>query len=98
MTFRPHLMDGRPPAPDGAEASDGAGMHALPGEVMGIVFNFCDARTRLMTIPAVSKRWLGVCQTRRAKIDLTWAVRGDGCGITDVDPAVDMGGRWVSHG
>jgi len=44
-------------------------------EVLVAVFNFCDDRTRMMTIPAVSKRWLGVCQMRRAVLDLTWAVR-----------------------
>ena len=60
-------------------------MVPLPHEVLVAVFNLCDARTRMMTIPAVSKRWLGVCQMRRAAIDLKWAVRsrGRGCAITD---------------
>ena len=51
-----------------------------------MVFTFCDARTRMMAIPAVSKRWLGVCQMRRAAIDLTWArtINGRRCDITDV--------------
>ena len=48
-----------------------------------LVFEHCDARTRMMAIPAVTKRWLGVCQQmRHATIDLTWAV-GDYCAITD---------------
>ena len=62
------------------------GTLALPDEVLMAVFNFCDARTQMMAIPAVSKRWLGVCQMRRAAIDLTWArtVHGRRCAITDV--------------
>ena len=61
-----------------------ATLGALPDEVLEVVFNFCDARTLMMTIPAVSRRWLGVCQMLRpAAIDLTWAVRGYRCAITD---------------
>ena len=58
---------------------------ALPDELLAVVFTFCDARTRMMAIPAVSKRWLDVCQMR-ATIDLTWArtVHGRRCAITDV--------------
>ena len=55
----------------------------MPDELLAIIFNFCDARTLAMVIPAVSKRWLGVCQTLRATIDLTWAVRHCKCAITD---------------
>ena len=74
--------EGEAPA---ASAADGT--LALPDEVLMTVFNFCDARTQMMAIPAVSKRWLGVCQMRRAAIDLTWArttFNGRRCGITDV--------------
>ena len=60
-----------------------ATLGALPDEVLEVVFNFCDDRTLMMTIPAVSRRWLGVCQMRPAAIDLTWAVRGNSCAITD---------------
>ena len=62
----------------GAPAASAAdGTLALPDEVLEVVFNFCDARTLMMTIPAVSRRWLYVCQMLRpAAIDLTWAVRG----------------------
>ena len=58
---------------------------ALPDEVLRVVFDFCDARTRMMTIPAVCKQWLGVRQMHRAAIDLTWAVRNlrFECAITD---------------
>ena len=56
---------------------------SLPDELLAVMFGFCDARTRMMAIPAVTKRWLGVCQQmRHATIDLTWAVR-DYCAITD---------------
>ena len=85
-------MADEPPAP--ADADDGAGKNAaaavtlgsLPDEVLVVVFGLCDARTRLMAIPAVSRRWLGVCHhlMRQAAIDLTWSVRWEtGCAITD---------------
>ena len=69
----------------GPAASAADGTLALPDEVLMAVFNFCDARTQMMAIPAVSKRWHGVCQMRRAAIDLTWAhiVNGRRCAITD---------------
>ena len=69
-------------------ATADATLGALPDEVLEVVFNFCDDRTLMMTIPAVSRRWLGVCQMRPATIDLTWArtVHGRRCAITDVGP------------
>ena len=64
------------------------GTVVLPDEVLVAVFNFCDARTRMMAIPAVSKRWLCVCQhlmrRRLVVVDLTWAVRNCRCALTDV--------------
>ena len=87
-----------PVAPDLASKDDEAAaaaalaipqatLGALPDEVLEVVFNCCDARTLMMTIPAVSRRWLGVCQMCPAAIDLTWAVRTVGymttCAITD---------------
>lgn len=58
---------------------------ALPDEVLAVVFGFCDARARMMAIPAVSRRWLGVCRhlMRRPAIDLAWAVRHYSCALTD---------------
>ena len=62
-------------------------LEELPDEVLGAVFGCCDARTRMMTIPAVSKRWLRIGQ-RNAAIDLSWATTRksechSGCAITD---------------
>ena len=58
---------------------------SLPDEVLAVVFGFCDARARMMAIPAVSRRWLGVCRhlMRRPAIDLAWAVRNYSCALTD---------------
>ena len=55
----------------------------LPDELLAVVFNFCDAQTQMMAIPAVSKRWLCIIGQRNAAIDLTWAVREYRCAITD---------------
>ena len=54
---------------EGADAPAPAGTLVLPDELLRLVFNFCDARTRMMTIPAVSKRWLGVCQNATPRQD-----------------------------
>ena len=58
---------------------------SLPDEVLAVVFGYCDARTRMMAIPAVSTRWLGVCMhhMRNVAIDLAWAARDYSCAITD---------------
>ena len=67
----------------GQQLRTGGGVRAvtlgsLPDEVLAVVFGFCDARARMMAIPAVSRRWLSVCQhlMRHPAIDLAWAVRG----------------------
>ena len=63
----------------------------LPDEVMTVVFGHCDARTRMMTIPAVSKRWLRIGR-RNAAIDLSWATisnrYGKSCAMTDAGLAL----------
>ena len=38
-------------------AADNTG--TLPDEVLEVVFDFCGARTLMMMIPSVTKRWLG---------------------------------------
>ena len=62
-----------------------AGVDMLPDEVLAVVFGYCDARTRMMAISAVSQRWLGVCQLlmRHRAIDLAWAARDGSCAVTD---------------
>ena len=65
-------------------------LRALPDELLAVVFGYCDDRTRMMDIPAVSKRWLGVCRhyVRNAAIDLSWAVRSGpsySCAISVTD-------------
>ena len=54
---------------------------------MAMVFGYCDAWTRTMAIPAVSKRWLGVCQhqMRPIAVDLAWAIRNRRCAIRITD-------------
>ena len=71
---------------DEAATADGRTLDALlPDEVLAVVFGYCDDRTRMMIIPSVSKRWLGLCRTLPIAIDLTWAIVGerDRCAITD---------------
>ena len=70
-----------------AAAATADGTATLPDEVMTVVFEHCDARTRMMVIPAVSKRWLRIGQ-RNAAIDLSWATTRksewhSSCTITD---------------
>ena len=57
----------------------------LPDDLLILVFGFCDARARMMAIPTVSRRWLGVCQhlMLHADIDLAWAIRNFSCALTD---------------
>ena len=66
-------------APDNADRMLSAvplpAMLGLPDEVLAIVFGFCDARARMMAIPAVSRRWRTISQHHTRNVDLAWAVR-----------------------
>ena len=66
-------------APDNADMMLSAvplpAMLGLPDEVLAIVFGFCDARARMMAIPAVSRRWRTISQHHTRNVDLAWAVR-----------------------
>ena len=56
---------------------------SLPDEVLAIVFRFCDQCTRMMTIPAVSRRWLHVCQQHTRVASLGAERSLNHCAITD---------------
>ena len=90
----------RKAAPGQGSGGGGTAMNAtvavtlgsLPDDVLAVVFGFCDTRGRMMAIPAVSRRWLGVCRhlMRHPAIDLAWAVRGRSCAITDAGVAGEV--------
>ena len=60
-------------------------VNVLPFELLQLVFAYCNARTRMVVIPAVCHRWLDVGRdARQVVIDLRWAARGGECDVTDV--------------
>ena len=48
-------------------------LETLPDELLAVVFGFCDPKTLAAAVPAVSRRWLGVCQALPA-VDLACRV------------------------